>query len=380
VEARWALRVGLAFVALALGGIWFLARSPGSALPSLDGYLSGFTGGDDPGAAWWVGDHEHAIRAALRERSVISHLGGSWQLSLRLAINLRLGQAHHSLGQYLRAIDALRKNIDLLGVDLLHERCNMAGLPSVFSRAWLALCLADRGEFAEAVELGEQALAIAATGDPAYSFTVGCAGLGNVCVARGDFVRAIEVLERGLARELDEHSTRVWPFIGSALGAAYTYTGRLGDALQLLEESVERAAAVKLKANQSLRLARLAEAHLRRGQPQSAFPLAVQALDLAQEHRERGYEAHAVRLLAAVEMEREAPALERADEGYCKALALAEQLGMRPLAAHCHVGLGGLYRRTGKPEQAHEHFGIATTMYREMGMTYWLEQAEAELK
>jgi tetratricopeptide (TPR) repeat protein len=351
----------------------------GSELPNLDGYLSGFTGGDDPGAAWWVGDHEHAIRAALLERSVIPHLGGSWQLSLRLAINLRVGQAHHSLGQYLRAIDALRKNVDLLGVDLLHERCNMAGLPSVFSRAWLALCLAERGEFVEAVELGEQALAIAATGDPGYSFTVGCAGLGNVFVARGDFVRAIELLERGLARELDEHSARAWPFIGSALGAAYTFTGRLGDALPLLEESVARAAAVKLKANQSFRLARLGEAHLLAGQPHRAFPLAAQALDLAQEQRERGYEAHALRLLAAVEMAREGSVLERAEEGYRKAVALAESLGMRPLIAHCHLGLGKLYRRAGSREPAHEHLTTATTMYREMGVTYWLEKAEGEL-
>jgi hypothetical protein len=58
---------------------------------------------------------------------------------------------------------------------------------------------------------------------------------------------------------------------------------------------------------------------------------------------------------------------------------MADELGMRPLVAHCHHGLGKLYRRTGKREQAQEHVTTATTMYREMGMTYWLEQAEAEL-
>jgi len=51
---------------------------------------------------------------------------------------------------------------------------------------------------------------------------------------------------------------------------------------------------------------------------------------------------------------------------------------MRPLVAHCHPGLGKLYHRTGAREQAREHLTIATTMYREMGMTYWLEQAAAE--
>ena len=65
---------------------------------------------------------------------------------------------------------------------------------------------------------------------------------------------------------------------------------------------------------------------------------------------------------------------------YREALALAGALGMRPLVAHCHLGLGKLYRRTGKREQAQEHLTTATTMYREMGMTYWLEKAEAEMK
>jgi uncharacterized protein HemY len=64
---------------------------------------------------------------------------------------------------------------------------------------------------------------------------------------------------------------------------------------------------------------------------------------------------------------------------YRQAMELAEQLGMRPLVAHCHLGLGKLYRRTGRREQAHEHLTTATTMYREMDMRFWLEQVEAEL-
>ena len=59
-------------------------------------------------------------------------------------------------------------------------------------------------------------------------------------------------------------------------------------------------------------------------------------------------------------------------------MALAEELGMRPLLAHCHLGLGRLYRRTGRRQDAQEHLGAAVTMYREMDMRFWLEQAEAE--
>jgi hypothetical protein len=71
--------------------------------------------------------------------------------------------------------------------------------------------------------------------------------------------------------------------------------------------------------------------------------------------------------------------LKTAERHYHDAKTLAEQRGMRPLIAHCHLGLGKLSRRTGAREQAQEHLTTATTMYREMGMTYWLEQAEAQV-
>jgi sugar phosphate isomerase/epimerase len=77
---------------------------------------------------------------------------------------------------------------------------------------------------------------------------------------------------------------------------------------------------------------------------------------------------------------RESPVeAEAATDRFREALALAEELGMRPLVAHCHLGLGKLSRRTGKSEQAREHLTTATTMYREMGMTYWLEKAASEM-
>ena len=91
----------------------------------------------------------------------------------------------------------------------------------------------------------------------------------------------------------------------------------------------------------------------------------------------RGYQASLLRLEADVLAQQDvAGAGERLQE----ALALAVQLELRPEAAHCHLGLGKLYRRTDKREQAQEHLATATTMYREMGMTYWLEKAEAEMR
>ena len=73
------------------------------------------------------------------------------------------------------------------------------------------------------------------------------------------------------------------------------------------------------------------------------------------------------------------PSREQADAAYRQALALAEELGMRPLVAHCHLGLGKLYRRTGDRAKAREHLTTATTMYREMDMGFWQQQAEAAI-
>ena len=85
-----------------------------------------------------------------------------------------------------------------------------------------------------------------------------------------------------------------------------------------------------------------------------------------------------MRLLTLAGAPTELAEAEQAGDTYRQALALATRLGMRPLVAHCHLGLGRLYRRTGKREQGQEHLTTATTMYCEMDMSFWLEKAEAE--
>jgi tetratricopeptide (TPR) repeat protein len=96
--------------------------------------------------------------------------------------------------------------------------------------------------------------------------------------------------------------------------------------------------------------------------------------------RHPGFAAHAQHLLGDIATHPDRFDAESGEAHYRRALALAEPRGMRPLVAHCHLGLGKLYRRTDKREQAQEHLATATAMYREMGMTYWLEKAEAEVR
>jgi len=94
--------------------------------------------------------------------------------------------------------------------------------------------------------------------------------------------------------------------------------------------------------------------------------------------RQFGFAAHALLLLGDIATHADRLDPESGEAHYRQALGLAEPRGMRPLVAHCHLGLGKLYRRSGKREQAQEDLATAATMFREMGMTYWLEQAEAD--
>src|SRR5262249_25588560 len=101
--------------------------------------------------------------------------------------------------------------------------------------------------------------------------------------------------------------------------------------------------------------------------------LARRALELLS--RRLGARANALRLLGDIATHPDRFDADRGEAPYLDALALAEPRGMRPLIAHCHLGLGKLYLRAGKRQAAQEHLTTATTMYREMDMTYWLEQA-----
>ena len=130
---------------------------------------------------------------------------------------------------------------------------------------------------------------------------------------------------------------------------------------------------------QSLRVGYLSEAYLLAGRIQEAVQLARRALDLARVHKERGHEAWALRLLGEIAAYQAPLEIESAENHYRQALALAEELGQRPLVAHCHLGLGTLHSRIGRADQARTDLATALALYRAMDMTFWLPQAEAAL-
>jgi tetratricopeptide (TPR) repeat protein len=151
------------------------------------------------------------------------------------------------------------------------------------------------------------------------------------------------------------------------------------EALPLLEQSVDQAASRGILADQSLRVAWLSEAYLLASRLDEAIVYAGRALDLSRTHRERGNEAWILRLLGEIAVQREPPDLAQAEAQYRQALTLADALGMRPLQAHCHRGLGTLYAATGQQEQARTALSAAIALYRDMDMAFWLPQTEEAL-
>jgi tetratricopeptide (TPR) repeat protein len=227
----------------------------------------------------------------------------------------------------------------------------------------LARCLAEQGEFAEGTTYAEEALRIAEAADHPNTLVHACFGVGLLCIHKGELQKAIVVLDRGLKLHRTWDLLSWFPAIASSLGFAYAQSGRVAEALPLLEQAVEQAGSMELLGRQSLRIAQLGEAYLLAGRVDEAIDLAARALDFAREYEERGNEAWALRLLGEIASRRGPPHVETGEAHYRRGLALAEELGMRPLVAHCHLGLG--------------HLTIATTMYREMDMPFWVERAEA---
>ncbi|MBI4588722.1 MAG: hypothetical protein HY725_07770 [Candidatus Rokubacteria bacterium] len=323
-----------------------------------------------------VGDRAGALASGERALTIAAALGDP---AIEAVANLYLGQTHFVMGDYSRARDLLERAVSFVRGDLVRERLGQIIFPSVGSRARLAGCLAEIGAFPEAVAHGEEALGIAESVDQPLSLMLATQHLGQVYLCRESLEAAIAVLERGLGLCRSHDIPYGFALIAGPLGRAYALSGRLAEAVPLLEQATERAVAVRRSIEQSLRVAWLAEAYLLAGRARDADRLARQALDLARRHGERGNEAWVLRLLGEIARHRRPRASADADDGYPLALALARELGMQPLSAHCHLGLGERYGTAGKLEQARNELAAAVGLYRAMAMTSWLRRAEAAL-
>jgi tetratricopeptide (TPR) repeat protein len=293
--------------------------------------------------------------------------------------NQFLGSSYHSQGDYRRASACLGQTVAALGGAQRYERFGQSTPPAVLSRTFLALCHAELGMFAVGRALGEEGRELAEALAHPYSLSWAYHGLGLVCLRQGDLARALPLLERAVDVCQQADLPANFPRMAAALGAAYTLAGRLADAVPLLTQARDQSAATRRAHQETLCSLPLGEAQRRAGRLEEAHALAERALALARAPRERGHEAYALHLLGEIVAQREPPESEPAETYYQHALALAEELDMRPLQAHCHHGLGRLYATIGQREQARIALSTALDMYRAMEMIFWLPETEAAL-
>jgi class 3 adenylate cyclase/tetratricopeptide (TPR) repeat protein len=318
------------------------------------------------------GAYDQAIAAGQRALALTMASG---EVGLHAVANLYLGRAYYDQGDYRRAIDCFSQSVGSLERVRRRERFGQVFLPAVSSHANLALCHAELGMFAEGRAFGVEGLRIAEAIDHPGSLMYAYSGIGVLALRQGDLHRAIPLLERAMDLCQGADLPLYFPWQASFLGTAYTLAGRITDAVAL----IERTTTTERADIQALCLLSLGEAQMLSGRLEEAHALAEQALTLARAHQERGNEAYALRLLGDIAAHRDPAERESAEAHYRQALALADEFGMRPLLAHCHLGVGTLYATTGHRQQAQAELSAAIALYRAMDMTFWLPQAEATL-
>jgi class 3 adenylate cyclase/tetratricopeptide (TPR) repeat protein len=316
--------------------------------------------------------YDQAIAAAQRALALATAGGDD---ALHALANQRLGQAYRVHGDYRRAIDCLGQAAAFFGGARGPERFGRVSMPAVNCRSNLAMCHAELGTFPEGRVLGEEGLRIAEALAHPVNLVYASHGIGMLFLRQGDLPRALPPLERAVALCHEADFPAYFPQPAAALGAAYILGKRVADAVPLLTQAMEQSTGTaRIYSNTSI-----GEAQMLAGCLGEAQVLAEQALALAHEHQARGHEAYALRLLGDIAARHEAPARGQAEAHYNQALTLADELGMHPLVAHCHLGLGTLYLKIGRPEQARAALSTAIALYRTMEMIFWLPQAEAAL-
>jgi predicted ATPase/class 3 adenylate cyclase len=319
-----------------------------------------------------TGEHHQAIEVGQRALAIAAE---SDDRELANEAQYRTGQAYFAVADYQRALDLLSRCAEGASEDRPH----LSPLFAPWSLTWLALTLASLGRFVEARSHALQALRIAERADHPFTLAETLTGIGGLSLAQGDYDASIEALERARV-VVDAWKLQPWAVLGR-LGYALALSGHLEQGREFLEEVVRSATTMSsMGIGRAMQLAWLGEALLLEGRVDDAERRAHEALSLAQRQQERGHEAWSLRLLGEIASRRDLRDAETAETYYREALTLADELGMRPLAAHCHFHLGKLLRKVSRAEQARQHLTAAATMYREMGMRVWLDQVAAELQ
>src|SRR5262249_49947044 len=318
-------------------------------LASVSGYMSGLHLN--------IGGRANDVRAFADEVEAIGASLGDVPLQVAGAYyHVWLGALS---GDYHGTERLCRSLIDSLAGDLSRNRFGLVAYPAVVARAFLARALAELGQFDEGRDHGYQAVRLAESLDHPFSLIWACLNLGRLEALRGEFARASTLLERAVALSNEWNIAYLTPIALAALGHVYARSGRIEQGVSHLQQALAGYASAEIGYLLSMSMVQLGEAHLFAGRLEEAWDFGTSAVVLARERGERGHEAWAHCLLGDVVSHRDRPDMTAAEAHYATSMALALELGMRPLAAHCHFSLGKLHRRLGD-RRANDDLAAAT--------------------
>jgi tetratricopeptide (TPR) repeat protein len=283
------------------------------------------------------GDPARALAVGERALALAEEVG---DVGLRASARTPLAHACRERGDFRRALTLFGEAIEALAGDLVRERLGQAMPPSFYARSMAAFCLAEVGEFAEAARLATEAATQTRTLDLPFGLALAHMALGHTCLVEGRLDDAMAALAQAL-EVIEARGLPTWfPWAAALRGYALALSGHVDEGQALLERALERARALPFLFGHSQWVAWLAHTHLLAGRVDEARRLAEDSLTLSRRRGERGYEAWTLHVLGEVEARRgpDAPA---ARAFHRQSLALADELGMRPLADRCRAALGG---------------------------------------
>ena len=323
-----------------------------------------------------LGEHGRAVAAGERARDLSAALQDP---VLRSAQNYYLGLALFYAGDPSGAAEAARLSAALAHDLPPGERFGLVGPPRVLAHFAGALACADVGDFASACNGGAEALQTAQAAGYPYAEVLARWSLGYAQMRRGDFAAAIRTLEPGLAMCRAMEIRFALPYIAAFQGFAQAWSGRAIEGIALLQEAAEVNQALRIDGHRPLLLSLLGEAYLAVGRVDEARYQAEQAAALAELHPAPAWKLWCLKLLGDIDAE-DAAHRARAEDAYRQAYEQSMHSSMRPLAAHCRMGLGKLHARAGDREAARQHFIDAIALYRQMEMPFWTTTAETSAK
>ena len=326
-----------------------------------------------------LGELDEAHASGTRALAIARRLG---DLELRILSTSFLAQAHYYRGEYERVVELATDNLAALPAEWVYKY--FVGVPapaSVYDLWWLVMSLAQLGRFVEAAKYEAEAIRLAEPTHQAFTVRVAHGAASTLHILKGDWAKARSLIEHEIAAVRTGNVVLLLPTAVASSAWVLAQLGETSEALNRFREGeqlVEGQAARGFVRERSWDYHSLGRTCLLLGRLDDARRLGDRAVESSPGHQ--GFAAHARHLLGDIATHPDRFDAEGGEAHYRHALALAEPSGMRPLIAHCHLGLGRLYRRMGKRERVQEHLTTAATMYREMDMRFWLEQAEAEMR